>query len=209
LSATIAQQGAADRRFVTDVFHSLSQPLTALQCSLELALAYDQTVEDFRASIEAALANSDRLRQRLCLQRELADASDPGERSEQSLLPELLEEVRQELLPLFESGNRRLLVICPQVLVGGERQKLARAFIYLLEYLQRQLAGGGQLVLSAAEFGDRARIAIEGAPPCVCLDTEAEQIAVARRTFEAAGGAFQPGHVDGTVWQIDLPLGGK
>ena len=65
--------------FAANVFHDLSQPLTALHCSLELALARDQTIEEFRASVEAALHNAERLRQRLLLLRELSDADDPGD----------------------------------------------------------------------------------------------------------------------------------
>jgi hypothetical protein len=43
---------------VFEVFHSLSQPLTALHCSLELSLQRDQTVEELRAGIQTALENA-------------------------------------------------------------------------------------------------------------------------------------------------------
>ena len=67
---------AADPDFASSVFHDLSQPLTALHCSLELALLQDQTIEEFRASVEGALRAADRLRQQLLLLRELHDADD-------------------------------------------------------------------------------------------------------------------------------------
>ena len=74
-----AQEIADQRTFVSDIFHKLSQPLTALHCSLELSLARDETAEEYRASVEAALQNADRLRQGLLLMRELSDADDPGD----------------------------------------------------------------------------------------------------------------------------------
>ena len=44
--------------FVSEVFHNLSQPLTALQCSLELSLFRDQTIDELRTSVETALQNT-------------------------------------------------------------------------------------------------------------------------------------------------------
>ncbi len=64
-----------------EIFHSLSQPLTALICSLELSLSCDRTIEELRATVQAALENAERLRRRLMFLRELTDADGPGDSS--------------------------------------------------------------------------------------------------------------------------------
>ena len=68
----------------------------------------DQTIEEFRASVEAALHNAERLRQRLLLLRELSDAEDPGDTSTPLALDQLLQQLREDMLPLFESAGRVL-----------------------------------------------------------------------------------------------------
>ena len=100
-----AESMSSHGSFVSDVLHKLSQPLTALHCSLELSLVRDQTSEEFRASVEAALQNAERLRQNLLLLRELSDADDPGDISAPVQLQELLQEARQDFLPVCESAG--------------------------------------------------------------------------------------------------------
>jgi hypothetical protein len=63
-----------DEEILVHIFHLLSQPLTALHCSLELALITGGDLHDYRRSIESALENADRLRSRLLLAREMAEA---------------------------------------------------------------------------------------------------------------------------------------
>src|SRR5208283_6189211 len=89
------QESLRQRRFVSEVFHNLSQPLTALHCSLEVSMADDRTAEEFRASVAAALQNAERLRQRLLLCRELSEADDPGDVSLPVPLHRVLEQVRE------------------------------------------------------------------------------------------------------------------
>jgi signal transduction histidine kinase len=103
-ASTSAADIAPRRDFASDVLHDLSQPLTALQCSLELALLRDRTLEELRVSVEAALHDAERLRRRLLLLRELSDADDPGDTSTPLLLDRLLQELRDDMLPLFESA---------------------------------------------------------------------------------------------------------
>jgi len=211
-----ATELSEQHRFVSDVLHHLSQPLTALHCSLELSLARDQTSGDFRVSIEAALENAERLRQRLLLLRELNDAGEPGDTSVPVPLDRLLEELREELFPLFESDGKSFEVDPRPLQVRGNRTKLARGFFCMLLFLLRQPA---RLVLLTARQGaapgGHAEIAItatgfpsSGDAVRNILDTDAvSEMEIARRSFEAVGGKLQPTTSTATeiTWLVQLP----
>ncbi len=100
-----AQELKLNGALISEVFHNLSQPLTALHCELELALRRDQTVEELRGSVQAALEDAERLRQRLLLVRALNDASNPGDLSQPTELCELFRQLHEDMLPLFALGG--------------------------------------------------------------------------------------------------------
>jgi signal transduction histidine kinase len=190
-----AQQAAEERSFVSDALHKLSQPLTALHCSLELSLARDRTPKEFRASVEAALKDAERLRQRLLLLRELSDADDPGDTSAPVELKKLLQDLQEDLLPVFESAGGRFDVDCSPVQVRGNAAKLTRAFFYLLEFLLRSspqptLKVGVRKVNGCAEVrvkvteASSAAVSSDDLPGAV----PSGEVEIARRTLRAAGG---------------------
>lgn len=204
------------RDFASNVFHDLSQPLTALQCSLELALVRDQTIEEFRASIEAALHAAERLRQRLLLLRELSDADDPGDTSTPLALDQLLQQLREDMLPLFESAGRSFELTCPSVQVPADEAKLARGFFYLLEFLLRCPSPSRSVIMRGAPNDDQqVEICIAGCGASVAAVPSGDraepewsgELEIARRTFRAIGGDLMwsaPARIPG-VWIVRLP----
>jgi len=211
-----AQEVAGHRAFVSDVFHSLSQPLTALQCSLELSLARDQTSQEFRASVEAALLNAERLRQRLLLLRELSEADDPGDVSAPVELHQLLQNLQEDFLPVFESADGRFDVTYGPVQVRGNAAKLTRAFFYLLEYLLRS-GPRASLSVHVAQtnerqveirmtFSGRESAAVSGDDPSDPVS--AGEVEIARRTFRSVGGdlASVDSAAGQSIWIASLPL---
>jgi len=202
--------------FASDVFHSLSQPLTALQCSLELSLARDQTSQEFRASVEAALQNAERLRQKLLLLRELSEADDPGDFSAPLELRQLLQELREDLLPVCESAGGCFDLTCDPVQIRGNRNKLARAFFYLLEYLLRS-GPRASLSVHVAQTNERQveiRMTFSGTESAAVLGDDASdpvsagEVEIARRTFRSVGGdlASVDSAAGQSVWIASLPL---
>ena len=66
-----------DRDLISEVFHGIAQPLTALECGLELSLRYDRSSAQFRARVRAALESAQVLHQRVVELRRLLDARTP------------------------------------------------------------------------------------------------------------------------------------
>ncbi len=215
VSASTAEL-APRRDFASNVFHDLSQPLTALQCSLELALVRDQTIEEFRASVEAALHDAERLRRRLLLLRELSDAEDPGDTSTPVALDQLLQQLREEMLPLFESAGRAFELTCVAVEVAANEAKLTRGFFYLLEFLLRCPSSSHSIVMSG-ERKDQQQVEICIAGCGVRVDAGPSddhsepdwsgELEIARRTFRAIGGDLIWSASTGLpgVWIVRLP----
>ena len=202
--------------FISEVFHNLSQPLTALHCSLELALDRDTSLEQLRASVQTALESAERLRQRLMLVRAISEATDPGDLSQPTNLIELLEDLRDDMLPVFASAGVNLEVQTGKasVWVRGNRCRLQRAVFCFLEYLLRYADESGTVAICVAASGSHATMKIScpgflpvgGSPHCAEPEPYSCELEMARRTFHAAGGEFALAtyRPDATVWHATL-----
>ncbi len=220
----MAAAGVAERELklngtlVREVFHNLSQPLTALHCELELALRRDRTVEELRASVQTALEDAERLRQRLLLVRALSDASDPGDLSQPTELCELFRQLHEDMLPLFRSAGQKfeLELECGVVRVRANQARLTRALFAFLEYLFRHSAEGAVLTIRVQVVAGQAEISISAAtclPVAPSVDGTAAtpyscEIEMARRSFRAVDGEFAlvSAGVDESVWRARLTL---
>jgi len=184
-----------------------------LHCSLELSLVRDETAEEYRASIEAALQNAERLRHRLLLMRELSDVDDPGDIATPVALPKLLFDLREDLLPVFESAGVRFDVSCDPVQVRGNEGKLTRAFLYLLEFLQRTSPRSSLNVSVQRKNKQQVEIrmmllgAVSASADGFCDPTSTSEVEIARRTFRAVGGdlALVESAAEQSIWIATLP----
>jgi signal transduction histidine kinase len=205
------------REFVSEVFHTLSQPLSALHCSLDLSLRRDQTAADLRNSLEAGLRSAERLRERLLLLRALDDALDPGDVSRSIDLGDLLRDLHEDLLPLFESTGRtfHLDLSAGSLQVRADKIKLRASLFCFLEYLFRHCSEGEALRIEVNSEAKTASVRISAA---TCLPVgpdgngvtlpHACEVELASRTLRAAGGTFRlvssvPG---ASVWLATLPI---
>jgi len=218
MPATRAQdRKSSEAAFLSEVFHSLSQPLTALHCTLDLALECDRTVEQLRVSIQSALDDAERLRQRLLLTRALKDAADPGPLVEAVDVGALLRELCDDMAPLFDSAGRNLTlnIELEGLLVRANKSRLAQALFTFLEYLFRYLPEGATVsVLLGVGSDHHAEIRIES-PSCLPVgwnsgDHDAGyscETELVRRTFLAMGGEFAlaGGASPRSVWLGTLP----
>ena len=88
------------------LLHALNQPLTGLQCSLELASAGPRSAEQYRATLEEALDLIARMRVLVEALREVADLRDKSVAARQNFsLDALLRETVEGLRPVAEARS--------------------------------------------------------------------------------------------------------
>ena len=188
------EQSQRDRDIVADLLHAMSQPLTALECGLELALRTDKTAAQLRARLKTALETARVLHQRLVESQVVHQAGDPGDTSHPVTVETLLNQLREDFLPVARSARIKLAVGCEPALVHGDQSRLRKGFFHLLEFLLRICRANGNVRLCAHTL---SLTAFEVDFSSDALITEATQqfsltadldLRIARRSFQAAGG---------------------
>ena len=187
---------AGEREFLRYVFHLLSQPLTALQCSLELGLLNSGEVRDYRQCIECALENSDRLRSRLGLVRELADGCEQPAATDHTDLVPVLRDAIEQLQPLIAERGEIPAVEEAVIEVRGRHEPVLRGFLYAIEFLLQNSddSGAGGLAVSIEQQPELVIVRLS--LPAMADEGRADaftrslQMTIARRIFEAAGGSL-------------------
>jgi hypothetical protein len=93
------------RELVSDLFHRLSQPLTTLCCSLELAQLQTPSAESYSEVVGHALAQTEKVSALATAIRELFDAGHAGPVGEVLELRRAVEDAVADLLPVAESAG--------------------------------------------------------------------------------------------------------
>ena len=164
--ARLQEAFAHERRFVADASHELRTPLTILRGELELALRDAGDVEAFRAAVESAAEEADRLSQ-------LAEDLLVMARSDQGGLPVRLENLDAEAL--LGAVDRRFAQRAeaqgaalahrapPGLVVRADELRLEQALGNLVDNALRH--GGGEVTLSAETRGDRVELHVRDDGP--------------------------------------------
>jgi signal transduction histidine kinase len=113
---TGAGAAAEEAGLLGELLHALNQPLTGLQCSLEVALAVEQTPQEYRRFMREGLELTGRMRALVEALREVAEIErEPPcrerveEKAQETLeLGGRLREVMEDLRPVAESNQIRL-----------------------------------------------------------------------------------------------------
>jgi hypothetical protein len=153
----------AGRSPLAHLLHALNQPLTGLQCSLELALIGPRTVEQHVHSLRDGLELTGRMRVLVEAIRELVDLQEAeAEEMEVIGLESLLRGTVEELLPVAEAKNVRIVLevgACP-LSIQAERQRLSVAGFRFLESVVSRAAQGSIVRISARSEGKEAYISV-------------------------------------------------
>jgi len=186
-----------DQPLVSDLFHAISQPLTALECGLEVSLRRDKTAAQLRARVKTALVAAKLLHQRLLEARTLQDAGEPGDTSQSVSVETLLLELQEDFLPVAESAKISLCLKCEPAMVRGNEARFRNGFFYLFEFLLRTCPSrrtvsirGRRVSLTTLEISfsncDSASFESPESMPSAAPPDLGWRLA--QRTFQAAGG---------------------
>lgn len=187
----------SDRELASDLLHALSQPVTALECGLELALRQNGTVAQLRARLETLLSTARLLHQRLIQVRALQEAGDPGDTTTPVAVDVVLSQLQEDFLPVASTAKVELSIRWRPTLVHGNAHRLRNGFFQLIDFMLRNCPSHAAVRIfvrsrkdNAVEVRFRSQ-GPDGATPSVHLAaaiTKDPALRIALRTFQAAGG---------------------
>ena len=195
------------RQLVSDLFHQLSQPLTTLCCSLELAQLQAPTAEQYGEIVDRALEQAEKVSWLVTAIRELFDAGQVGEDGELLELRWAVEHAVGDLLPLAESEGVRICYSprspCP---VWFDAQRLRQGLFHLLGFGVASGSSGAVMKIELEECGMEVLLAMTISGQTECENASAGGpdhappprdlpcrlgLGIARAIFAAAGGSLR------------------
>jgi signal transduction histidine kinase len=140
-----------ERTPLAHLLHALNQPLTGLQCSLELAVAGPRSPEQYLRTLREGLEFTLRMRILVEAVRELADMQEDAPRQDEVvLLDALLRETADDLSPVAQTQKVRLLITWDSPLpVRSSRRHLAAVMFRSLESALSMTREGGDFQIVA------------------------------------------------------------
>jgi signal transduction histidine kinase len=184
------------------LLHALNQPLTGLQCSMEVALASPRTPEQYVQGLREGLGLTERMRALVGAIREVVDGKedkkkedkrdDKKEEQETIEWKTFLQEILDELAPVAEVKSVRVTLDCSAVsslAVSACRRRLVSAVFRLLESALSLAARGSALRIETGVGTDEVWIRIgwhAASPPIACSRPELGLL-VAQAGFERGG----------------------
>jgi two-component system, OmpR family, sensor kinase len=222
LSAVPAKPAAdSDPQLISELFHALNQPLTALRCSLELSLHRPRAAEQDRDTLRMALDHAEQIARLSTGIRELLQADDPGDNCEVLPLQGYLREAVADFQPVAEARGIALALsghgACH---VRLEPRRLRQALFCLLDSVLHASPTGTAVDIDVVERGSDSVIALAWAERDANLRDRSAVLeletpinepsqrlgwAIARRIVETAGGTVEGGAQPG-CGRIELRL---
>ncbi len=152
------------------LLHALNQPLTGLQCSLELAVAGPRPSEQYIRTLREGLELTGRMRILVEAIREVADVQPPDrEQADLFLLDELLRSAVTDLLPVAQTKGVRLSFESQSPLpLRADRRSLTTLLFRFLDSVLSLAREGSDLRIVAAPDRDEASLVVSwnpGPPP--------------------------------------------
>lgn len=200
------QNHAHSRGPLAELIHALNQPLTGLQCSMEVALASPRTNEQYAQGLRDGLVLTERMRELVQAIREVADLQGDDENkideeSEPLELHSLLRGVIEDLTPV--AAEKRLGVVlefsgvCQAKIRVAPREATALVF-RLLESIVSLARVGTELKLETGSVHARGwlRIQWQGEPDSSPLTRGEIAMLVAQAGWERLGAEWQRRRTD-------------
>ena len=195
--ARSSQSATAARRPVAQLLHALNQPLTGLQCSMEVALASPRTTEQHVRGLREALELTERMRALVEALREVTDLTQgTDERSETFEVKTVVGETLDDLGPVAEAKSVRLAFNCPVALcleVRAERRNFTAATFRLFESALSLSVRGSELsvAIGGAQADPSIRVRWQEGRLQAAFSRSDIGLLVAQSGFERAGATWE------------------
>jgi heavy metal sensor kinase len=176
------------RRFSADASHELQTPLTILKGELEVVLRSTRTPEEYRATLESALEEVDRIAHLveglLLLAR--AEAGVLRMDRQEVDLGQVLEEVYLRLKPLADSHRIELrLGTIEPLRIQGDRERLQRMTANLLDNAIKYTGAEGRVTLGLQHDSRWASIIVSDTGSGIPIEEQKQIFQAFYRTSEA------------------------
>jgi signal transduction histidine kinase len=177
MKAAPALESITSRSTLAQLLHALNQPLTGLQCSMEVALAGTRTLEQYRQGLRDGLELTERMRTLVEAIREVADGleeskdknrNEANEAKETTDLISVLRETVTDLQPLADSKRINIALDCQvpcqvPLTIVAKKPMLTGLMFRLLDSVLSLAPEGSAVKIAAdsAESGGGLRICWE------------------------------------------------
>jgi C4-dicarboxylate-specific signal transduction histidine kinase len=208
--------GLKGRTPLAHLLHALNQPLTGLQCSLELASVRPRPAEEYGRTLRDALELTARMRVLVEALREIADSQASNSMAQcEVLLNDVLSLTVQEVLPVADAVGVRLVTQNPvELCVRGDQGLLAKIVFRLLDSalsLAREKSDL-RIVVAVEEASAVVRISwVSGPVPEFSPFSRPELgLLIAQAGWEDAGGLWMQARTDdGITCELRMSLMGS
>jgi len=196
----VAIADMAGRSPLAQLLHALNQPLTGLQCGMEVALARPRTPEQYAAGLQEGLELTERMRALVEAIREVAeglgesdDARAQNGEWETTELSAILRATVEDLKPVAESKSVSLGLECASSwAVKVEPRGLTGVVFRLLESALSAAATGSEVrIEGSAAGGEWLRVCWEADPPRSALSRPELGLLIAQAGFERRGARWE------------------
>lgn len=202
-----------DRSSLAHLIHALNQPLTGLQCSLELAVAGPKRADRYLSTLYAGLELTRRMRVLVEAIRELSEAQQPElEEAELLQFDTVLQNAVNDLLPVAETMGVHLELVSNAVLpLRANRHYLAALMFRFLESALSLTRQGTDFQIEAKAEREQVCVVVswnEGPPPEHSPFSRPELgLLIAQSKLERAGAEWTRTRMaNRQVCKIRLPL---
>lgn len=191
----------AGRSPLGQLLHALNQPLTGLQCSMEVALARARTPEQYVEGLRQGLELTERMRVLVGAIREVTDAGIEGKEELETIdLTGLLREVVEELAPVAEVKSVCLTLDCAAsaaLTVKAGRRRMVNVVFRLVESALGLAVRGSAVRIEAGGESGAAwiRVRWQGGAPSLLLQPELGLL-VAQAGWERTGAEWERERVE-------------
>jgi signal transduction histidine kinase len=155
---------AETRSPLEQLLHALNQPLTGLQCAMEVALASPRTAEQYVQGLREGLVLTERMRALVDAIREVVDGGEETKEEQETIdLKALLREVVEDLGPVAEAKSVLITIECSadsSLAAKEKRRRLGAAVFRLLESALSLAARGSALRIETGGAQARSWIRI-------------------------------------------------